>query len=557
MCGITAVFSCGAPNPNRTAETKRLVREATQRLQHRGPDAINVVGDDVATFGHTRLVIQGNSEISQPFVEEDGRMLAVNGEIYNAAELGTDVEKSSDCYSIMKLLYFDYFEDGEELTPLKLTLQLKQLDGVFAFVYYDAVHKRIVAARSLCGVMPLYYGLLETRLGKKLVFCSERKAFPDAKLNIFPPEMFISITCEDLSKIETLQDICLYRYEWILTPHTQKNQIMNGQRLEYLMKRAVQKRISTVKHGKIAYLLSGGLDSSIVVALARELFPNQEICTFSIGLEGGQSPDLKAARQVAEYCRTSHTEYTFTVEEGLQAVPHVVQAVESLDTTTIRASTPMWLLIRNIKRDFPDVKVIMSGEGADELCRGYLCFHEFQTLEDSTDYSMQLMRRLHKFDVQRAHQCSAAHGCETRVPFLDYDLVHYLMQLDPAFLTPILGQEKYFLRRMMDTKLPESIVRRTKEQFSDGVGYKWINALRDGTWHELKHSPESLCAYISQSAPTGGREQLNIFDIFRDRLGEKAFEAACRSLHTWIPGAGKTKDASGRASRFHPSHITV
>ena len=552
MCGITAVFSCGSPNIGTSVENKRLAQEATERLRHRGPDAINVVSDDVATFGHTRLVIQGNAGAPQPF-HENGRMLTCNGEIYNAIELGTDVEKTSDCYAIMKLLCFDGTED---ITPLKLTLQLKELDGVFAFVYYDAVHKRIIAARSLCGVMPLYYGLLDTQLGKKLVFCSERKAFPEAELKIFPPEFFVNMTWSDLSDIDTVRDISLYRYEWILTPHTVKNQLMNVGRLRYLMKRAVEKRIRTVQHGKIAFLLSGGLDSSIVVALARELFPKREILTFSIGLEGGQSPDLKAAREVAKYCRTNHTEYTFSIKEGLEALPHVVEAVESLDTTTIRASTPMWLLIRNIKRDYPDIKVIMSGEGADELFRGYLCFHEFNTLKESTEYSMTLMRRLHKFDVQRAHQCSAAHGCETRVPFLDFDLVQYVMQLEPAFLTPILAQEKYYLRRMMDGKLPDSIVRRTKEQFSDGVGYEWIDTLRKGQWYVWKFPPPSLCAYIPDNMPTGGREQLSIFDIFRDRLGEKAFRAACKSLHTWMPGAGPSTDASGRASRYHPSYVS-
>lgn len=559
MCGIAVKLCKNEPSQDEVCS----VQEATKRLHHRGPDQSNVVVCNKGVFGHTRLTIQGSTTTPQPF-DLDSCVLCCNAEIYNAKELTTteDIQQYSDCVSIIRMLRNRMMCKGEStpLTALDISLVLSKFRAIFAFVCYLKSTNQYLIARSICGVLPLYYGFDSNH---NFVVCSERKAFPNCHLRIFPPSHFVLMDA-DLHMSQFNDMSYFYRFEWLLTAvekHIQHPHLtpLEPRKLKHLLMDALKTRIETVEHGQIAYLLSGGLDSSALVALARQAFPKSTIRTFSIGIVNDQqeitSPDLLAARKVAEHLQTEHTEITVTVEELLTFVPTVVRSVESLDTTTIRASTPMYYLIKQIKSLHKDTKVIISGEGSDECLRGYLSFWEFKSLEESTEWSLKLMRNIHRFDVQRAHQCGAAHSIETRVPFLDTTVLRYIMNSHPTSLVPLCGSEKYMLRKAVEDILPYEIVWRTKEQLSDGVGYSWIDTLRDAKWYKRTHTDEQLCRFCNNQRPQGGEEQLNVFDMFLLGLGETAFEDACSELKTWTPGCGKSVDPSGRVAKHHPDPI--
>ena len=553
MCGIVACIVDGRTDGSTDGRaapesSKQLVNDAVARLRHRGPDGTCTRTMRNATFGHTRLHIQGSADGGrQPFAAGDCLFVA-NAEVYNATELVSrrSVDQASDCVVLFRMLEEACRgasdERGVDIYPV--AAGLARIKGIYAFVFYNAQLDITIAARSEFGIMPLLHG----RRCKELVFASERKAFLEGSgvdLKEFPPGhvMFFRGTRHLTTKRINVR---------ALRTRVNKTLLSHSNLMRHLST-AVERRLVTVKEGELAFLLSGGLDSSVVVALARRLLPWRKIRTFSIGLEGSDV-DLKWARLVAAHLETEHHEYTFTVEEGLAAVPKVVAAVETLDTTTVRASTPMWLLIRNIKRDYPKTKVIYSGEGADEVFGGYLAFHQSKTVEQHSKWSASLLDNIHRFDVRRAHQCAAAHGCEVRVPFLDFDVVNYVAKVDPVFWTCICGMEKYSLRQAVSdvNLLPETVVWRQKEQFSDGVGYEWIEALKEGSWYTRQHTDEELCQFNDGNVPPGSHEQLNIWDMFWQSLGPAAFrQAQGEKVKSWVPGFGPSQDASGRASKYH------
>uniref|UniRef100_A0A7S2E451 asparagine synthase (glutamine-hydrolyzing) n=1 Tax=Haptolina brevifila TaxID=156173 RepID=A0A7S2E451_9EUKA len=479
MCGILAVYkSKMSPSKLRlqTLTLQRLVR-------HRGPDGsgIHVISSEDEThssLAHERLAIVDPLSGNQPLFSHDRkRSLAVNGEIYNHKQLRTELadqtpfRTESDCEVIVHL----YDEVGVDVAS--------KLDGDFAFCILDETTGELYAARDPIGVNSLYMG---TGLDGSTWFSSEAKPLVAAgclDVSVFPPG------CYWTSKTGELVEY--YKPDWrdvsaAVTP-------LDLQLVRDTFTRAVEKRLMTdVPYG---VLLSGGLDSSLVASVVTRLqrkrfleFGNpadlQPLKSYSIGLEG--SPDLENAQKVAESIGTEHYGFTFTVQEGIDAVSDVIYHLETYDITTIRAGTPMFLLARKIKA--MGVKMVLSGEGADETLAGYLYFHK---APDSTELHEECVRKvgdLHKYDCLRANKATMAHGLEARVPFLDKDMLDVTMRTDPEYKMYRKGAEtqfieKWLLRAAFDTPeqpyLPSSVLWRQKEQFSDGVGYSWIDGIKE------------------------------------------------------------------------------
>ena len=480
MCGILAIF-----NHNQNTADKH--RAQLDKLTHRGPDACGYYFEPKSYFlGHRRLAIMDPESGKQPFKTEKGTMLAVNGEIYNykfllkTYNVAKPVTKS-DCEIIV--LLFDFFlkemiELGDENFKIEKVIDkvCGTIDGVFSFVivYNDC----IFAARDNIGVIPLYYGY---NGNKEYQFASEMKAFDNVDFVAeFPPGHYFcngefhQMSHEKSNPWKNMKDDGdMSQYVQSISEYI-PNTVYNA--IKFHLKSAVEKRLmSDVQWG---ILLSGGLDSSVIAALAREILPNEEIRTFSIGLEG--SPDIAAAEKVAEHLNTKHTSFTFTIEEALESLPKVIYHLETYDVTTIRAGTPMYLLAEKIKAT--GCKMVLSGEGSDEAFGGYMYFWNCPTPKEFFFETQRKLKDLHYYDCLRANKAMAAHGVECRVPFLDSMVLDYVMSINPLLKMPSRALdkiEKHILRKCFETYLPNDIVWRQKEQFSDGVGYNWIDSLQE------------------------------------------------------------------------------
>ena len=432
MCGIIAYF-------------KEYPKEISF-LKHRGPDEQVCKKLGKCTMCFSRLSINDVSQNgSQPFIQ-DGKMLVCNGEIYNWKEFETGNEVSnSDCEPLIDLINNVGIQDA-----------CKLIRGVFAFIWTDG--NRVMAARDPIGVRPLFY----YKTSKGIIFSSEVKGLPNnIKAEIFPPGHFYDSYFDKF--------ICYYPLYWSKTyfPGVPQD-------LKETLKNAVLKRIDNTDR-PLGFFLSGGLDSSLVVSIAKKLLPENSILkTFSIGQK--DSPDILAARKVAKYLQTEHHEIEFNFDEGIQNLSNVIYSLESYDTTTVRASTPMWLLSQWIEKN-TDCRVLLSGEGSDELLGGY---RYFQNAPDEQMFLLETCRRvnyLHQFDVLRTDRCTAAHGLEVRVPFLDRDFVKSVMNQPPGI--KMTKEEKKVLRDLFqDNYLPDEILRRKKDAFSDAVGYTWSKHLK-------------------------------------------------------------------------------
>ena len=504
MCGIYAHLRKSKPLP-------------PKYLHHRGPDNHGMVAFPDAVLAHTRLAIVGDATESQPFLAGDNEALTINGEIYNHAVLRQEAapypfHTRSDCEVVLPLL-----RDGG-------IANIARLDGVFAFVYVK--DDRFIVARDAIGVVPLYYCVLPE--GDVLV-ASERKAITgkNRSVQIFPPGH--AFDGERWTRW----------YRAPLAPF--RASTPDKDVLRALLVSAIKKRtMADVEYG---VLLSGGLDSTIVATVASSLSKTR-LKSFSIGLEG--SPDLDHARRVAKAIGTDHHEVHFTLEEGLAALPRVVRSIETVDVTTIRASTPMWLLAQYIRKH-TDVKMVLSGEGADEALCGYLYFHESPTPEAAALESAAKVEALHRFDCQRANKSMMAHGIECRVPFLDLDVLDYVMRLPGAAKAPIRGIEKHLLRRAFEGVIDDGVCWRQKEQFSDGVGYGWIDAMK-----ALADAyPVQPTQNLFQEAPVS-KEQAMIMHMFEKAL---PFECSTVPCDNWTPSWQKNKDPSGRASNAHTERV--
>lgn len=493
MCGILAILNSTASS----GELRKRALELSARIRHRGPDwngiCVQTYQDGsremVNVLAHERLAIVGVSSGAQPLYNETKTTaLTVNGEIYNHVKLREEkLKKVAAGHSALLISLQDHvFKTGSDCEVIVHLYEehgdqfVDWLDGKFSFVVSEVSEKsrRFLAARDPIGLTSLYIGY--GRDGS-LWFSSEMKALKDDcdRVEEFPPGNYWSSETGEFRRY--------YNPEWY------SEKIPTGKLdldlLRSTLEKAVVKRLmSDVPYG---VLLSGGLDSSLIASIAarhaaKRVEDNEQsqawwprLHSFSIGLDG--SPDLKAAKEVAKFLGTVHHEFNFTVEEGIDALSDVIYQIESYDVTTVRASTPMYFLSRRIKA--MGVKMVMSGEGSDEIFGGYLYFHKAPTPEKFHVELCHKLKLLSKYDCLRANKSTLGWGVEARCPFLDREFLNVAMAIDPSEKMIRPGKiEKYILRKAFDDKekpwLPESILWRQKEQFSDGVGYSWIDSLK-------------------------------------------------------------------------------
>lgn len=466
MCGIVCAFDLKQPSD----KLRSQILEMAKKVRHRGPDWSGIYSDEKAIMAHERLAIVDPASGQQPLFSHDRRfVLAANGEIYNHKEIRKQLKEQhefltkSDCEVILAL----YKEKGVEF--------LDDLNGIFGFAVYDSITDEYLVARDHMGIIPLYMGW--DKHGTFYV-ASELKALEGVcnKIEIFPPGHYY--TREDgLQK--------WYSRDWMEYEAVRDNQTSIEEVRDALEAAVHRQLMSDVPYG---VLLSGGLDSSITSAIAKKYAAKRvesgdkdaawypQLHSFSIGLEG--SPDLAAAKKVSEYIDTIHHEITFTIQEGLDAIKDVIYNLETYDITTVRASTPMYLMARVIKS--MGIKMVLSGEGADELFGGYLYFHKAPNAEEFHKETVRKLDKLYQYDCLRANKSLMAWGIEGRVPFLDKEFMDVAMRINPEDKM-INGErmEKWVLRKAFESYLPEEVAWRQKEQFSDGVGYNWIDTLKE------------------------------------------------------------------------------
>lgn len=474
MCSIFGIF--GLQPGDDLQALRRQALECSQRQRHRGPDWSGVHIDTGAILVHERLAIVDPAGGSQPLLSDDGELaLAVNGEIYNHRELKQELmqpyafQTGSDCEVINAL----YREDAP-------ASYLNRLNGIFAFALWDKAAGRVIIARDPIGVVPLYWG--HDREGRLRV-ASELKSLVDdcADAAQFPPGHWYDSATGALSRY--------YERAWREYAEVEGVQVQL-QELREAFERAVHRQLMTdVPYG---VLLSGGLDSSLVAAVAARYARHRieendtteawwpRLHSFAIGLKG--SPDLAAAEVAAAALGTVHHGFEYSFDEGLDALPEVIRHIETYDVTTIRASTPMFLLARRIKA--MGVKMVLSGEGSDEIFGGYLYFHKAPNAREFHEELVRKLDALNNYDCLRANKSMMAWGVEPRVPFLDREFLDVAMRMDASFKmidktsSGATRMEKGVLREAFAGYLPESILWRQKEQFSDGVGYGWIDGLK-------------------------------------------------------------------------------
>ena len=467
MCGIVCAFDL-----KQDAESLRpQLLEMSKRIRHRGPDWSGIYKSENAILGHERLAIVDPASGKQPLYNEDQSLvLAANGEIYNHLELRKKFEgkynfkTESDCEIILAL----YQKKGVDFVD--------DLNGIFAFAIYDSTKDSYFIARDHMGIIPLYMGW--DKDGTFYV-ASELKALEGvcAKIELFPPGHYWHSGDEAPTQ--------WYKRNWVDFEEV-KNNPTSIEDLHDSLSDAVHRQLmSDVPYG---VLLSGGLDSSITSALAKKFSSKRvesddtqeawwpQLHSFSVGLEG--SPDLAAAKKVSEHIGSIHHEVVFTIQEGLDAIRDVIYHLETYDITTVRASTPMFLMARSIKSH--GIKMVLSGEGADELFGGYLYFHKAPSAEEFHKETVRKLDKLHQYDCLRANKSLAAWGIEGRVPFLDKEFIDVAMRINPKDkMINKERMEKWVVRKAFEDYLPESVAWRQKEQFSDGVGYSWIDTLKE------------------------------------------------------------------------------
>ena len=465
MCGIVCAF-----NTSNDKLLRSRVLEMAKTIRHRGPDWSGIYSNKNAIIAHERLAIVDPSSGQQPLFSQDDRyILAANGEIYNHKELRDEFpdynfSTKSDCEVILPL----YEKYGPDF--------LDKINGIFAFAIYDSHKDEYFIARDHMGIIPLYIGWDEKNV---FYVSSELKALEGQceKIELFPPGQYL-ISSENKFKKWYIRD-----WEYFDNVKSLESDIT---KLRESLEDAVKRQLmSDVPYG---VLLSGGLDSSITSAIAKKYSEKRietddtqrawwpQLHSFSVGLKG--SPDLAAARKVANHIGTVHHEIIFTIQEGLDAIKDVIYNLETYDITTVRASTPMYLMARVIKS--MGIKMVLSGEGADELFGGYLYFHKAPSAESFHEETVRKLNKLHMYDCLRANKSLAAWGVEGRVPFLDKEFIDVAMTLNPKDkMINNQRMEKWILRKAFRDYLPDEILWRQKEQFSDGVGYSWIDSLKE------------------------------------------------------------------------------
>jgi asparagine synthase (glutamine-hydrolysing) len=547
MCGIIGVFDLKV----KAADLRPQVLEMAKKLRHRGPDWSGIMVHEKAILAHERLSIVDPQSGKQPLFSKDGNLvLAVNGEIYNHQPIRNHYKQSYE---------FLTFSDCEVILPLyreKGTGFLEDLNGIFAFALYDIEKDRYLIARDHIGIVPLYMGW--DKHGNFYV-ASELKALEGIcpKIREFPPGHYLS---SDEGEIKQW-----YKRDW-----TDYEAVKDNTTSIDLLRRAMEDSVHRQLMSDVPYgvLLSGGLDSSVVSAIAKKYAARRvesndlqdawwpSLHSFAIGLK--DSPDLEAARKAAEHIGTIHHEVNFTIQEGLDAIRDVIYHIETYDVTTIRASTPMYLLSRVIKS--MGIKMVLSGEGADEIFGGYLYFHKAPNAKAFHEETVRKLNKLHLYDCLRANKSLAAWGVEGRVPFLDKEFMDVAMRLNPEDKRPKEGRiEKWVLRKAFEDILPESIAWRQKEQFSDGVGYSWIDTLKEVTAAAVSDEQLANAKYRFPLNTPATKEEYYYRSIFSQHFPSDSAAVCVPSVPSvacstpealaWDEELKKMNDPSGRAMK--------
>ena len=545
MCGIVGIFDI----KEQSSELRKKALRMSQKIRHRGPDWSGIYCGSHAILCHERLSIVDPQSGKQPLYSPDGKqVLAVNGEIYNHQQIRQETaseyeyQTGSDCEVILAL----YRAHGINF--------LERLSGIFAFALYDEERDEYLIARDPIGVIPLYIG--HDKDGKTYV-ASELKA-----LEGFCDEYEPFLPGHYLYSREGVMRRW-YTRDWMEYDAVKYNPADIDKLRVGLQEAVKQQLMSDVPYG---VLLSGGLDSSIISAIAQKYAAKRvedggqtgawwpRLHSFAVGLKG--APDLEKARCVAEHIGTVHHEINYTIQEGLDAIRDVIYFTETYDVTTVRASTPMYLLARVIKS--MGIKMVLSGEGADEIFGGYLYFHKAPSAQAFHEETVRKLSKLHWYDCLRANKSLSAWGVEGRVPFLDRDFLDIAMRLNPqAKMCPGDVMEKKILRKAFADMLPEEIAWRQKEQFSDGVGYSWIDTLKKITSEQV--SDEQM-AHAAERFPIHTplcKEEYFYRSIFEEHFPSKSAalsvnqeaSVACSTAIAleWDAAWKEMNDPSGRA----------
>lgn len=528
MCGIAAILNIRKQTP----ELREKALAMARKIRHRGPDWSGIYCGGSAILAHERLSIVDPQSGGQPLYSPDKKVvLAVNGEIYNHREIRKeyagkyDFQTGSDCEVILAL----YKEYGIHF--------LEKLNGIFAFALYDSEKDEFLIARDPIGVIPLYIGYDSD--GK--VYCaSELKAL----------EGF----CERYEPF--LPGHCYYSKDgkmirWYVRDWTRYEAVADAPASVSALREGLEKAVREQLMSDVPYgvLLSGGLDSSVISAIAKRYAARRvetdgkmaawwpQLHSFAIGLEG--APDLAKAREVADFIGTVHHEIHYTIQEGLDALRDVIYYIETYDVTTVRASTPMYLLARVIKS--MGIKMVLSGEGADEIFGGYLYFHKAPDARAFHEETVRKLSKLYLYDCLRANKSLAAWGVEGRVPFLDKEFLDVAMRLNPeAKMCPGKTIEKKIVREAFADLLPESVAWRQKEQFSDGVGYSWIDTLKEFTSKEVTDEQMAHAAERFPVNPPRNKEEYYYRSIFEEHFPS---ESAAKSVPSVPSVACSTAEA--------------
>lgn len=549
MCSIFGVLDLKSD----PVELRKKALELSRLMRHRGPDWSGVYASDKAILAHERLSIVDVNNGAQPLYNAaHTQVLAVNGEIYNHQALRQQLSEryqfqtGSDCEAILAL----YQEKGPAF--------LDDLQGMFAFALYDIEKDAYLIGRDHLGIIPLYMGHDEYG---NLYVASEMKALVPVCRTIkeFPAGSYL------WSQDGKIREY--YQRDWFDHDNVKDNPT-DINTLRTALEDSVKSHLmSDVPYG---VLLSGGLDSSVISAIAKKYAPRRvedqerseawwpQLHSFAVGLAG--SPDLHAAQEVANHLGTVHHEIHFTVQEGLDAIRDVIYHIETYDVTTIRASTPMYLMSRKIKA--MGIKMVLSGEGADEVFGGYLYFHKAPDAHEFHDETVRKLRALHMFDCARANKAMSAWGVEARVPFLDKKFLDVAMRINPKDKMCGDGKmEKYILRKCFESYLPASVAWRQKEQFSDGVGYSWIDTLKEVAAEQISDQQFEIARFrFPYNTPTS-KEGYLYREIFEELFPlASAVECvpggpsvACSSAKAieWDESFKKMDDPSGRAVGVH------
>ena len=545
MCGIVCAFDLKDTSDNIRPNILKMVK----KVRHRGPDWSGIYSSNNAIIAHERLAIVDPTSGKQPIISDDNKKaIAVNGEIYNHLELRNKYasdykfKTNSDCEIILALYKKRKYDF------------LNELNGIFSFALYDSNDDTYFIARDHMGIIPLYIGW-----DKKgtLYVASELKSLEGvcSKIELFPPGHYLDSYNKGYTK--------WYNPEWVEYDNV-SNSKTSIKHLHDSLSSAVKRQLmSDVPYG---VLLSGGLDSSITSALAKRFSSKRiesgdtqdawwpQLHSFSVGLKG--SPDLKAAKLVSKHIGTIHHEIIFTIQEGVDALRDVIYHLETYDITTIRASTPMYLMARAIKS--LGIKMVLSGEGADELFGGYLYFHKAPSSEEFHNETVRKLNKLHQYDCLRANKSLAAWGIEGRVPFLDKEFMEVAMNINPK--DKMINNdriEKWVLRKAFEEYLPKEVLWRQKEQFSDGVGYSWIDALKELVSKEVSDEQMKLASKKYPINPPQNKEEYYYRAIFEEHFPSDAAaksvpsvpSVACSSPQAleWDESFKNQNDPSGRS----------